>query len=336
MARPKRIQYEGAVYHITIRGNARSALFFDDLDRHRFLRILEESVCSFDIHLYLFCLMTNHVHMVLETPGANLSQFMHRLQTAYTVYFNRRHRRVGHLMQGRYGSRLVDREGYMLQLSRYVHLNPVFVSSVKRKPLPERISLLRGYRWSSYRSYIGRSKRFGFVDYSEVLSSMNVGRSKASSEYRRFVESGISEIDSGFIATAKQSPLCIGSDDFRDRIHDLYSQLFLKKNRQEDVSFRGIGGTISAEKIVSVFTKVLGINDELLFQRQRDSLVRPMAAMLLCKHGGLSQREVAELLHLGSGAAVSLQLKRLREAIPGDKKLKRQMDKIERLLIKER
>jgi REP element-mobilizing transposase RayT len=108
MARPIRIEYEGAVYHVTLRGNERKPIFKTDADRERFIRTLSDSVDRFDIRLYLYCLMHNHVHLVLETPRANLSRFMHRLQTAYTVYFNRRHRRCGHLMQGRFGASLVD------------------------------------------------------------------------------------------------------------------------------------------------------------------------------------------------------------------------------------
>jgi REP element-mobilizing transposase RayT len=92
MARPLRLEYEGAVYHVTIRGNQRGIIFQEDSDRERFIEILAESVERYEIHLYLYTLMTNHVHMVLETPRANLSQFMHRLQTAYTVFYNRKHK----------------------------------------------------------------------------------------------------------------------------------------------------------------------------------------------------------------------------------------------------
>ncbi len=96
MARPLRIEYEGAVYHITLRGNNRRIIFKHDSDRERFIQKLAESVQQFDVRLYLFCLMENHVHFVLETPRANLSRFMHRLLTAYTVYFNRKHNESGH------------------------------------------------------------------------------------------------------------------------------------------------------------------------------------------------------------------------------------------------
>jgi len=170
MARPQRIEYEGAVYHVTARGNERRALFTDVRDREYFLATLAESVARFEIRLYLFCLMTNHLHLVVETPRANLGRFMHRLQTAYTVYFNRRHRRCGHLLQGRYGAWLVERNETMLRLSRYVHLNPVFTTAARRQPLSERIALLRQYPWSSYRSYIGREPPRAFVEYAPVLA----------------------------------------------------------------------------------------------------------------------------------------------------------------------
>ncbi len=169
MARPLRIEYPGAVYHVTMRGNNRRCLFRWDQDRERFLLSLSESLERFDVRLYLFSLMTNHIHLVLETPRGNLSRFMHRLQTAYTVYFNRRHRESGHLMQGRFGASVVDEDGYILKLSRYVHLNPVFIKAYKSKPVHERVQMLRNYRWSSYRSYIGRSKRLDFVEYSPIL-----------------------------------------------------------------------------------------------------------------------------------------------------------------------
>ena len=112
---------------MTACGNRRSDIFRKDQDRERFIGQLAESVRLYDVRLYLFCLMTNHVHLVVETPQANLSRFMQRLQTAYTVYFNRRYNQSGHLFQGRFGSSVVDEDEYVLDLSRYVHLNPVFV-----------------------------------------------------------------------------------------------------------------------------------------------------------------------------------------------------------------
>ena len=120
MARPLRLEYEGAVYHVTIRGNQRGIIFQDNEDRERFIDKLAESVQRYEVRLYLYTLMTNHTHLVFETPRGNLSQFMHRLQTAYTVFYNRKHHQSGHLMQGRFGSTVVDEDEYILKLSPYV------------------------------------------------------------------------------------------------------------------------------------------------------------------------------------------------------------------------
>jgi putative transposase len=135
MARKLRVQYEGAIYHVTMRGVERRPIFKDDEDRERFLKRLGEAVEEFGLRLYLFSLLQNHIHLLVETPQANLSAFMHKLQTAYTVYYNLRHRRAGHLMQGRFGAEPVQGDTHLLKLTRYIHLNPVFVGRMRKEPL---------------------------------------------------------------------------------------------------------------------------------------------------------------------------------------------------------
>ena len=147
MARKLRVQFEGAIYHVTIRGVDRRRIFDDDADRDRFLLKLGEAAEACGVRLYLFCLMTNHVHLLAETPHANLSVFMHKLQTDYTVYYYLRHRRSEHLMQGRFGAVLVQGDEYLLKLSRYIHLNPVFIRAQKAKTQEKRVKALR--EWTS-------------------------------------------------------------------------------------------------------------------------------------------------------------------------------------------
>jgi len=125
------VEYPGAIYHVTIRGNNRRVLFLDDEDRGRFLERLGEYREEYAVRVYAFCLMTNHVHLVVETPNANLGRFLHRLQTAYTTYFNLRHGQSGHLTEGRYGAKAVEGDEYLLKLARYVQLNPVFVEMLE-------------------------------------------------------------------------------------------------------------------------------------------------------------------------------------------------------------
>ena len=125
MARPVRIEFAGALYHITSRGDRREAIYEDDTDRFRFLEVLGEVVERFNWRCHAYCLMTNHYHLVVETVDGNLSKGMRQLNGVYTQWSNRRHRRTGHLLQGRYKAILVDSEAYLLELARYVVLNPV-------------------------------------------------------------------------------------------------------------------------------------------------------------------------------------------------------------------
>ncbi len=329
MARPIRIEYEGAVYHVTMRGNDRRAVFVNDLDRDRFLVKLSESVDLFQIRLYLYCLMTNHVHLVLGTPRANLSRFMQRLETAYTVYFNRRHRRCGHLFQGRFGSALVQEDEYLLKLSRYVHLNPVFTEAARKLPFQERVRILRSYPWSSYRGYIGQVRQESSVDYSSIWVMVEPRPARQMEVYRRFVEAGIEDIDAAFVDTRRASRLCIGSEDFRDQVAALYQQALQRRSDSEDVAFRRGVQTVSGERITSIVREELNIGDEDILRRHRESVVRPILATLLCRVGGLTQRQAAGVLGLRSGSAVSVQMRRLTAKVASDRKLADQIAKIE-------
>ncbi len=325
MARPPRIAYEGAVYHVTARGNERRAIFRDDADYERFLRVLGESVTQFEVRLYLFCLMSNHLHLVAETPRANLGPFMHRLLTAYTVYFNQRHARCGHLLQGRYGARLVEKDTYLLRLSRYVHLNPVFTAAARLRPVSERIEILRRYRWSSYRSYIGRDRPLAFVDHAPILATVSAEPRYRAQVYRRFVESGIEKIDSTFLEAKNASGLGLGSESFRDRIRTWYRQRLAAAPRREDVAFRRSGSVLAPEEILAIVCRRLGVEREALLRRRRDSFDRAIASRLLCEHGGLTQRQVAELLRIGNGACVSQHLRKLARVLESDRPLQNQI-----------
>ena len=322
MARPLRITYAGAVHHVTIRGNDRRTLFLDSGDYPYFLDKLAESVRLYEIRLYLFTLMTNHVHLVLETPQDNLSRFMHRLQTAYTVFFNRKHRRSGHLLQGRFGSTLVDEDEYILKLSRYVHLNPVFVKAHAKKTDSERIQILRRYPWSSYRSYIGHRRRLDFVEYAPILTMMHRTQKKQAATYRRFVEAGIRDLDAAFIDTKNSSRFCIGSETRQEQARAMYLQRVQESDiKEEDVSFQRTGSYQPVEDVLGVALEVLDVPEEVLTRRSMNSIVRPVVAYALCQYAGCTQRQAAQAMGLQSGVAVSLQIKKLTEKRKTDRQL---------------
>jgi putative transposase len=140
MARPLRLEFSGAVYHVTARGDRREAIFLDDQDRQRFLGLLGREIGQQNWLLYAYCLMGNHYHLLLETPEANLARGMRRLNGVYTQGFNRRYGLSGHVLQGRYKAILVDRDAYLLELSRYVVLNPVRAGLIAKVLLWPRLS----------------------------------------------------------------------------------------------------------------------------------------------------------------------------------------------------
>jgi len=336
MARPLRIEYEGAIYHVTVRGNDRRMIFRDDRDRERFLDRLADCVEAHGVRLYMFCLMNNHFHLMLETPSGNLSEFMHRLQTAYSVYFNLRHSRSGHLFQGRFGARVVRGEEYILRLSRYVHLNPVFTRAAKRLDLRERIDMLRRYRWSSYRSYIGRAAPLEFVDYAPMLA-MTKAKTKAKrpGEYRKFVEAGLAESDRDFERIRKASPLAIGSEEFADWVRGLHDKLSDLRRRPEDAALRRRRKKLPPDRVIEIVCARLKVDPEEIAIRRRGSRLRPIVAKMLGRYSGLTQRQVGRLLGLSTGAAVSAQLKSLAAAAAFERKLRRLLNQIDRAIARE-
>ncbi len=337
MARLLRVEFPGAIYHVTCRmiGNWRkdhSRLFEDDRDRERFVEQLGQCVEMHSIRLYLFVCMTNHLHLVFETPQANCSKFMQSLLTAYSIYYNLRHKRHGHLFDGRFKGKLVEGDDYLLALSRYVHLNPVFVGAMKRKPIEERIDALRSYRWSSYPGYILKRHAFDFVDMAPMLSEMSGRERDWPKRYRTFVESGLAETDDEFMDALKQSPRCIGGERFSAWVDDLYHQRLEQSSCPEDAAFRHTLAPLPPNEVLCTLSKIFDTDGDAFECRSRGSALRAVAALCLIQYAGLTQRQVADTLKIGSGAAVSLQLKSLPDRLQADRRLRRQLKEARRSL----
>ena len=192
MPRPVRVEFAGAVYHVMARGNERREIFRDETDRGRFLEAVEESVEQFGLRVHAYCLMPNHYHVLVETPRGNLSQAMAWLQTTYTVRFNRRHRRNGHLFQGRYKAQLVEADGYAQELVRYIHLNPVRSRGRPSVIAPDRAAELERYRWSSHQDYAGRRRAPGWLS-TRWLRYWGRTQAEAQREYRKWMRSAFGE-----------------------------------------------------------------------------------------------------------------------------------------------
>src|SRR6266850_2086759 len=207
MSRPLRIEYPGAVYHLICRGNNRQKIFQDDLDRKRYLEKLVHYCELKEVSLLCYCLFSNHIHLLVETRQGNLSKMMQPFQTSYTLYLNRRHRRSGHVFEQRYKALLVDRDNYLLQVSRDIHRNPVEAKLVEWP---------QDYRWSSYEAYVS-GKRVRGLTTGIVLEQLGGKQSEQIRRYREYVESaqegGISEEPP---PTVKQ--VVIGDTEFAEQV----------------------------------------------------------------------------------------------------------------------
>jgi putative transposase len=181
MARPLRVEFPGAVYHLTSRGNDRQKIFLNDTDRELFLETLGQVVSRYGWICHAYCLMPNHYHLLVETPKANLSIGMRQLNGLFTQTFNRRHHRVGHLFQGRFKAILIEKESYLLELCRYIVLNPLRVKS--------RIDPV-SWKWSSYRATAGLEPKPPFLSTDWLLGQFGRSRSVAQKRYRQFVREG--------------------------------------------------------------------------------------------------------------------------------------------------
>ena len=193
MARPLRIQFENAYYHVTCRGNARQEIFLNDADYPKFLSLLERSSDIYQVDILAYVLMRNHFHLLLKTPLANLQEFMRHFNISYTSYYNRSHQKTGHLYQGRYKSFLIDADHYLQEVSRYIHLNPVRVKGKSNLIVDEKRRYLKQYGLNSYSGYISPSARGSFMRVNEILGYFGGDTSQGRRKYEQFVEEGYRE-----------------------------------------------------------------------------------------------------------------------------------------------
>jgi putative transposase len=206
MSRPLRLEFPNALYHVTARGDRREAIFEDDDDRRAFLATLAEVVKRFNWLCYAYCLMDNHYHLLIQTPDSNLSKGMRQLNGVFTQISNRRHQRVGHLFQGRFKAILVDSDAYLLELARYIVLNPVR-AGMKKKP--------ESWPWSSYRASLGLVAAEAFLAVDGLLAQFAQRRSTAQVRYAQFVAEGMNA-PSPWIEVKGQ--VFLGSDDFVEKM----------------------------------------------------------------------------------------------------------------------
>jgi REP element-mobilizing transposase RayT len=310
MARPLRINYPGAFYHVAARGNARKHVFKSKRDRKKFYEYLESATQRYDAVIHAFCLMDNHYHLLIETPSGNLPQIMRHINGAYTTYFNMKRERSGHLFQGRYQAILVEINEYAQELSRYIHLNPVRAKMVKT---PEE------YEWSSYSFYIGKKKPPEWLYRDFILGSFGNRLSIAQKGYRNFVNSLTNEKYDSPLDEVVSSTL-LGSPGFITSIKDNFLS-----DKKPDKNLPALKNLIEKPAIQDIFDEVESLLGE-------QPTVARNAKMFLCrKYTGEKLKDIGT--HFGVGeSGVSQVSRRFADKIKEDKKLKRKIARIERKL----
>jgi REP element-mobilizing transposase RayT len=208
MSRPLRLEFPGALYHITSRGNRMEPIYEDDEDRQQFLLLMDEVGNSYNWVCHAYCLMTNHYHLLIETPDANLSRGMRQLNGVYTQNFNRRHDRVGHVFQGRYKAILVEKQSYLLELARYIVLNPVRTQIVKSA---------YDWPWSSYRATAGLTASRDCLHTDWILAGFGKRKQQAIDAYRQFITEGKGQPSPWH---ELKSQVYLGSETFIDKVLD--------------------------------------------------------------------------------------------------------------------
>lgn len=306
MTRSLRIEYAGAYYHITSRGNERKNIFKTNKDRDKFLSYLKSAYLKYGAVIHVFCLMNNHYHIFMETPRGNLSKIMLHINGAYTNYFNIRHKRRGHLFQGRYKAILVEADSYAGELSRYIHLNPVRAAMVD---MPEK------HKWSSYQYYTVKKKRPEWLTIDFILCYFGNNDVQARKRYEEFVNARInSQSDSPLEKTVASTIL--GSDDFIGLIKDKY----IDRNKR-DRSVPALKEFKESPDIAETYEKV-----EVLCSNDT-SLSKKITIYLLHNYSDKRLKEIGVYFRIGD-SAVSEASKQFNIVLKKNRKLRRKIESV--------
>jgi putative transposase len=331
MARLLRINLAGAWYHVSARGNECKAIFRDERDRVHFLELFGPWQERFRTRLHAFVLMDNHYHLFLETGEANLSRAMQWLNVSYTVWFNRRHQRVGHLLQGRFKAVVVEREDWGLSLSRYIHLNPVRVQKLgldkagrrarqqglgqngSPEVLKARLALLRDYRWSSYRAYAGYEKPPPWLDSEAVLALGGGPVKERRKRYRADCQANVSDGDTEKPWEGLVGGLVLGSAEFAEA---------LVGSKSDAPVARALSSRPSFAEVVRVMEGIKG-EPWLAFRDRRGDWGRDLVLHLGRELGALTLPQLQAEVATGSAMAVSAALRRFRQRLHKEKALRK-------------
>ncbi len=329
MARPLRIQYPGAYYHVMNRGNRREDIFITDSDRKTFVDGLADSCETYDVRLIGYVLMPNHFHLLVQTPQANLSEFMRHFLVTYTVRFNRRNDRTGHVFQGRFKSLLVEEDEYLLPLSRYIHLNPIRTSQFKDADSKNKSEYLKKYPWSTFPGYCFLRKRNKNIEYGWLLKTyFGEDNAKGRRQCREYVYHALGgKIENPFEEVVFQSIL--GTQDFVEWVKNK-----LPRKRQREVpSLTKLYRDICVEQIIGEVAKAGDAQaDDLRDRKTKLKVLRQMAMELSYRYSNNKQKEIGAIFGVDY-STVSQSRARLKNKLKSSRKLEKQFKRIQEQIL---
>lgn len=310
MTRPLRLEFPGALFHVTCRGNAKQAIFWDDADRTEFLCLLGRCVKRFDWILPAYALMLNHFHFLIQLRIETLSRGLHWLNGEYASYFNERHGRVGHVFQGRPHAPLIDEQTYFLEVLRYVVLNPVRAHIVAT---PEE------YEWSSHRAVIGKAPVPDWLATDDVLAHFASDRDIATARYRCFVDAGIGLERTPWSDLVGQ--IYLGNDQWIAKVRE---HVRMKPRADDHPRAQRMVGMLAMADVVAAVAQTLSIHPE----RVRHSGVpRLIAAWIGTNEALLTSREIAAGLRLRCSGYIARLVRQCEKEIDSDPAVRALIDK---------
>jgi putative transposase len=317
MARSLRIQYEGAFYHVTSRGNERKKIFFTLRDYEKIKEYISEAWQKFDFTVHCYVLMSNHYHLLIEVRDRNLPKIMHHINSSYSIYLNTKRKRCGHVFQGRYKAIIVDKDQYLSELSRYIHLNPVRAKMVEKPEM---------YPFSSYRAYITGSEDV-IVRTATILSLFADESQSAKSRYKDFVEDVVGEdLESPLLKSYGGGIL--GDEDF---VNEVLANVDEKHIRNEDISNRkSLAGTLQIESLLARLSEYFGAPIGELISRGDGR--RKICVYMLKRHSDASNKAISEVLGGATYSSVAKAYHRFLKELEDNPGLKQQVKALEEKL----
>ena len=321
MSRPLRIQYPDAWYHIMNRGRRGEEIFAGKNDYTAFIDLLKELVENYNIKIAAYSLISNHYHLLVQTPDANISRSMRHLNGVYTQRFNRIHNCDGQLFRGRYKSILMEGDSYLLELVRYIHRNPLEAGLVEN---------LQKYTWSSHKGYLSSARKWDWLHKDFVLSFFGKNKSETIRRYRQFISREIPE-EINQILARKKLPTIMGSKSFVDKVKERF---FSNKSHEEVPESRFLAPEV--DRIIDEVCKFYNVNRQDLLASRRGYFNEPrnVAIYLIRRLRGDTLKGVGEVFGLDKNSTVSSVVERLNREIRKDKKINKRIGILKDTLAK--